>query len=154
MACSGSRKILVLFELNASEQVTSLDFAKAIASVGSLVKNYFPASSINFSPWRDDPYTNKWLEDETLDLAFHFPGWNPNLQCRSFLIQLRVVKDDSRELPRLLGVIIRGVTFNGESWRLVTIGDWKFTGPHLPHKLVMQNLQDLCHDLFLLFASD
>ena len=139
--------------MNASEQVTNLNFAKAIASIGPLVKNYFPSASINFSPWRDDFYTKEWFEEESLDLAFYFPGWSPKFQCRSLLIQLRVVKEHSRELPRLLGVIIRGITFHGESWRLVTVDDWKVSGSHLPQKAVMDYLHAICRDLFILFSD-
>ena len=140
--------------MNASEQVVNLDSAKALASVGSLVRNYFPSASMNFSPWQDDPHTNKWYEEDSLDIAFHFPGWNPNIQCRSLLIQLIVAKDYSNKVPSLLGVIIRGVTFYGESWRLSTVGDWQPTGPRLPSKAVMEHLHAICRDLFILFPSD
>ena len=140
--------------MNASEQVVNLDSAQALASVGSLVRNYFPSASINFSPWQDDASTNKWFEEDSIDLAVHFPGWNPKLQCRSLLIQLIVAKDYSMKLPSLLGVIIRGVTFKGESWSLATVGDWVPTGSHLPQKLVMDHLHSICRDLFILFPSD
>ncbi len=140
--------------MNAADQVTSLGFAKALASAGNLIKEYFPAASINFSPWRDDIQTELWFEEESLDLALHFPGWSPRLQCRSLLIQLRVVKDDPRDLPRLLGVIMRGITFSGERWRLVTIGDWQPTGSHLPQEVVMDQLHAICRELFVLFPSD
>ena len=140
--------------MNAADQVTSLGLAQALAAAGTLVKDYFPAASINFSPWRDDTQTELWFEEESLDLAFHFPGWSPRLQCRSLLIQLRVVKDSSSDLPRLLGVIMRGITFSGERWRLATVGDWQLTGSHLPQPDVIKQLQCLCRDFFALFPSD
>jgi len=56
-----------------------------------------------------------------VDLAFHFPGWSPRLQCRSLLIQLRLseapAQAGSGGKPRLLGVLISGMTFQGEQWR-------------------------------------
>ncbi len=137
--------------MNAADQIKSFDFAKALASVGSIVKGYFPAASINFSPWREDPFTKLWFEEESLDLAFHFPGWSSHMQCRSLLIQLRVTNDHSKDLPHLLGVIIRGITFNGESWKFATIGDWQATGSHLPEPFVIKQLHAICHDLFILF---
>ena len=77
-------------EVNAAEQVHSAASAKALASVLSLVRKHFPEVSANLMPWRDDPQTRKWFEDETIDIAFHFPGWSPRVQCRSFLMQLRL----------------------------------------------------------------
>ncbi|AAQ00795.1 MULTISPECIES: hypothetical protein [Prochlorococcus] len=141
--------------MNAADHATNLWSIQALASTGSLLKNYFPVASINFSPWREDCSTKLWFEEDSLDLALHFPGWSPRLQCRSLLIQLRVVKDQPRELPRLLGVIMRGVTFDGERWRLATVGDWQPTGSHLPQQLVVMNqLHSICRDLFLLFPSE
>ena len=140
--------------MNASDQVTSIGFAKALASAGTLAKNYFPSASINFSPWRDDHFTKLWHEEDSLDLSLHFPGWSPKYQCRSLLIQLRVVNDHSKELPRLLGVIMRGLTFEGERWRFSTVGDWQITGSHLPQKVVVDQLHSICRNLFILFPSD
>ncbi len=140
--------------MNASNQATTYEVAAALASVGTLVKNYFPDGSINFSPWREDPYTSFWHEEDTLDLSLHFPGWSPSYECRSLLIQLRVIKDCPEKLPRLLGVMMRGVTFDGERWRLVTVGDWHFTGPYLPKPAVKEKLNSMCRDFFTLFPSD
>ena len=140
--------------MNAADHVTNLGLVQALASVGTLVKDYFPEASINFSPWRDDSQTELWFEEESLDLAFHFPGWSPRLQCRSLLIQLRVIKHTPSDFPRLLGVIMKGITFSGERWRLATVGDWQPTGSHLPHEVVMDQLRAICRELFVLFPSD
>ncbi len=137
--------------MNAAEEVTNVSIAKGLASAGTLVRQYFPSASISFSPWRDDPNTQFWYEEESLDLALHFPGWTPKLQCRSLLIQLKIVKDEPRDLPRLIGVIMRGITFEGERWKLVTAGDWTITGSHLPQPLVIDHLRAISRDLFALF---
>ena len=139
--------------MNAANQVKSVVFASTLASIGTLVRNYFPAAALNLSPWRDDPQTRVWVGDETIDLAFHFPGWSPKLQCRSLLIQLRDSKDTQCSLPQLLGVLIRGMTFDGERWRLATIGDWEPMGSHLPNSLEIKQLQSICRDLCELFPS-
>ncbi len=140
--------------MNSSEQVTNVLVAKALASVATLAKNQFPSASVDFSPWRDDPFTKLWHEEDSLDLSLHFPGWNPIYQCRSILIQLQVVKDHSDDFPRLLGVIMRGLTFEGERWKLATVGDWQITGSHLPQTIVMDQLREICRNLFTLFPSD
>ena len=88
-----------------------------------------------------------------MDLALHFPGWSPRLQCKSILIQLRVAKDHPEKLPRLLGVIMRGDAFDGERWRLATIGDWEPMGSHLPNSSEVKQLQSICRDVFELFPS-
>ena len=60
--------------MNSSEQVTNVLVAKALASAGTLVKNEFPLASVDFSPWRDDPLTKLWHEENSLDLSLNFPG--------------------------------------------------------------------------------
>ncbi len=137
--------------MNAAEQMHTLAYVHALASVSTLVRDYFPEASVNLKPWRDDPQTRRWSEQETIDLAFHFPGWSPRLQCRSLLIQLKVQKNGNAALPRLIGIIMRGMTFDGERWRLATIGNWEPTGVHLPQPAAMKELQSICRDLFDLF---
>ena len=68
--------------VNASESVESVEQRHALASVVTLLRHHFPAAQENLTPWRDDPQTRLWSEPESLDLAFHFPGWSPRLQCR------------------------------------------------------------------------
>ncbi len=137
--------------MNAADQVQSVAWAHALALSVTLVRQHFPEASPNLTPWRDDPETRRWLQPETIDLAFHFPGWSPRLQCRSLLMQLTIRKLDVSYRPRLLGVLIRGMTFDGERWRLVTVGDWQPTGSHLPQLAQLDQLHTICRDLFDLF---
>ena len=143
--------------VNAGEAVDSVQLAQTLASAVTLVRDRFPAASVNLNPWRDDPQTRLWQEDQTLDLAFHFPGWSPRLECRSLLLQLRLqprsVEAGSSSVPNLLGVVMRGMTYDGERWRLVTMGDWQPEGPHLPQPEQVQQLRGICRDLFDLFAN-
>lgn len=139
--------------MNAAEQARSLELAQAIASVVTLFRSRFPAARANLTPWRDDPQTRAFQEAESLDLSFHFPGWSPRLQCRSLLVQLRLDRptDGSDPRPRLLGVTIRGLTYESERWRLATVGDWMPSGSHLPQPEVSESLRQFCRDLFALF---
>ena len=120
------------------------------------MRRQFPAAQPNLSPWRDDPCTRHWDEAETLDLAFGFPGWSPRLQCRSLLLQLRLKSEDGWmdvSCPSLLGVVMRGMTFEGERWRLATVGDWLPVGPHLPQPDQVEQLQLICRELFEVFEK-
>ncbi len=137
--------------MNAADQVNSLDSAYSLASAVTLVRKHFPAASANLAPWRDDAETRRWCEKETLDLAFHFPGWSPKLQCRSLLIQLRLSDEQNTKKPHLLGVVMRGMTYEGERWRLATIGDWQITGTYLPQPDQIAKLNEICRDMFTLF---
>ena len=122
-----------------------------LASAITLVRRHSPAATANLKPWRDDALTREWSEPETLDLAFHFPGWSPRLQCRSLLMQLRLSAGAAEDQRRLLGVLMRGMTYDGERWRLATVGEWQPAGPHLPQPEQIQRLQQICRELFELF---
>ena len=137
--------------MNAADQARSLELAQAIAAAAALVRSHFPAARANLTPWRDDPQTRAWAEAESVDLSFHFPGWNPRNQCRSMLVQLRLEAAPVAGRPRLLGVVIRGLTYESERWRLATVGDWRPTGSHLPQAAVVDTLQQVCRELFALF---
>ena len=138
--------------MNAGESVRSVAQMRAVASIVTLVREQFPAAKPNLQPWRDDDQTRQWDEPESLDLSFHFPGWSPRLQCRSLLFQLRFQNKEADEAQKLLGVLIRGMTYDGERWRLATVGDWSPEGSHLPQAEQAAQLRQMCRDLFLLFV--
>jgi hypothetical protein len=145
--------------MNAADQARNLELAQAIASVAALFRRHFPDARANLTPWRDDPLTRAWAEQESLDLSFHFPGWNPRNQCRSMLVQLRLEhpplpsRGGEPGRPRLIGVLIRGLTYESERWRLATMGEWQPSGSHLPQPAVVSKLQQVCRDLFALFGD-
>jgi len=143
--------------VNAAAAVHSVALAQALATSVTLVRRQFPAAKPNLSPWRDDPSTRLWDEAATLDLAFDFPGWSPRLQCRSLLLQLRLKSETGgmgASCPSLLGVVMRGMTFEGERWRLATVGDWLPAGPHLPQQDQVEQLQLIGRELFEVFDQD
>jgi hypothetical protein len=147
--------------MNAAEQVRSVELAQGLASALGLFRGHFPAAKANLTPWRDDPLTRAYAEVESLDLSFHFPGWSPRTQCRSVLVQLRLDGPAGGPVspglglvgarPRLLGVVVRGLTYESERWRLATVGDWTPNGSHLPQPEVTEKLQAFCRELFDLF---
>ena len=139
--------------MNAGESVQSVARVRALASTITLVRHQFPAAQANLRPWRDDPQTRQWSEEESLDLSFHFPGWSPRLECRSLLMQLRISAERGDEQLRLLGVLMRGMTYDGERWRLATVGEWLPEGPHLPQQQQVKQLQQICRELFELFGA-
>ena len=124
---------------------------RTVASIVTLVREQFPAAKPNLRPRRDDAQARRWDEPESLELSFHFPGWSPRLQCRSLLLQLRFQNNESDEVLKLLGVLVRGMTYDSERWRLATVGDWSLEGSHPPQAEQAAQLRQMCRDLFLLF---
>jgi len=123
--------------MNASSNVRKVKIANKIASTATLFRKYFPDASVNFSPCENS--NNESMED-TIHYAFHFPGWSPLIECRAILLQLRIENDNNKRVPKLLGVIMRGMIVPSERWRVATIGDWEMTGTHLPQKEQKDNL--------------
>ena len=136
--------------MNASSNVSNVEIANKIASTAALFRKYFPDASVNFSPW--DNSNNESMQD-TIDFAFHFPGWSPLIECRAILLQLRIENDNNGRVPKLLGIIMRGMIVPSERWRVATIGDWEMTGTHLPQKEQKDNLFLVCKELYKLFSK-
>lgn len=61
------------------------------------------------------------------------------------------VCDMDLSCPTLLGIVMRGMTFDGERWRLATLGDWLPAGPHLPQRDQVEQLQLICREMFEVF---
>jgi|TARA_E500000178_G_scaffold325052_1_gene352075 hypothetical protein len=136
--------------MNAAEQARSLELAQLIASAVTLFRQRCPDARPNLRPWRDDPQTRRFAEGSSLDLAFHLPGWSPKWQCRSLLVQLRFPEGglSGQRTPHLLGILISGMTFQGEQWRLATVGSWPISGQKPPTDAVVEDLRGFCSDLF------
>ena len=138
--------------MNASSNVSNVAVANKIASTAALFRKYFPDASVNFSPWENSK--NESMND-TIDFAFHFPGWSPLIECRAILLQLRIENenDNSNRVPKLLGIIMRGMIVPSERWRVATVGEWEMTGSHLPQKKQKDNLFLVCKELYKLFST-
>ena len=107
--------------MNASSNVRNILIANKIACTASLFRKYFPDAIVNFSPW-DNSNETEWFD--TIDFSFHFPGWSPSIECRAILLQLRIDNLNDSGVPKLLGIIMRGMIIPKERWRVATIGNW------------------------------
>ena len=138
--------------MNASSNVCNLETVNKIASAASLFRKYFPDARVNFSPWEN---SNNESTNDTIDFAFHFPGWNPLIECRAVLLQLRIENNNNsnNRVPKLLGIIMRGMIVPSERWRVATVGEWEMTGSHLPQKQQKDNLFLVCKELYKLFST-
>ena len=138
--------------MNASHQVTSPELAQTVASVATAFRQRFPDGRADLCPWRDDWRTRRWEQPNSIDLGFHFPGWSPRLACRSVLVQLQF-KTSPGQQGQLLGLVLLGISFRGEQWRLATLGPWRPEGKDTPAEDVSQALQHFCRDVFQLFGA-
>ena len=136
--------------MNASSNVSNVDIANKVASTAALFRKYFPDASVNFSPWDN---TNDKNKSDTLDFAFHFPGWSPLIECRAVILQLRIENNSDNGVPKLLGIVMRGMIIPSERWRVATIGEWEVTGTHLPQKEQKDYLFLVCKELYKLFST-
>ena len=137
--------------MNASSKARNILVANKVASTASLFRKYFPDAIVNFSPW-DSINEKEWFD--TIDFSFHFPGWSPSIECRAILLQLRIENNnDEGGVPRLLGIVMRGMIIPKERWRVATIGEWEMTGTHLPQKSQKDNLFLVCKELYKLFST-
>jgi len=135
--------------MNASSNVRNLDIANKIASTATLFRKYFPDAIVNFSPW-DNMKENEFFD--TIDFSFQFPGWSPCLECKAILLQLRVDERDN-DVPKLLGIVMKGLILPKERWRVATVGKWEMTGSHLPQQAQIDNLFLVCKELYKLFST-
>jgi hypothetical protein len=147
--CHFSENHIAIF-MNASSNVSNVEIANKVASTATLFRKYFPDASVNFSPWDN---LNDEIKLDTLDFAFHFPGWSPLIECRAILLQLRIENLNDNRVPKLLGIIMRGMIIPSERWRVATIGEWEMTGTHLPQKEQKDNLFLVCKELYKLFST-
>ena len=61
--------------------------------------------------------------------------------------------DNNNRVPKLLGIIMRGMIVPSERWRVATVGEWEMTGTHLPQKEQKDNLFLVCKELYNLFST-
>ncbi len=136
--------------MNASSKVRNIHIANKIACTASLFRKYFPDANVDFSPW-DNNYQNNL--GDTIDFSFHFPGWSPCLECKAILLQLKIDDNEHSGVPKLLGIVMKGLILPKERWRVATIGKWEMTGPHLPQDAQKENLFIVCKELYKLFST-
>lgn len=138
--------------MNAAEQAHNLQLTSKIAAIANIFKTTFPDAKADLTPWRSDPDTQEWVDPDSIDLGFHFPGWSPRLQGRSILVQVRFHCDLDTQIQRLIGVEVAAFNHRGEAWRLSTIDHWRIEGQDLPYPDVTDKLKGVCRQIFELFA--
>ncbi|MEM8641035.1 MAG: hypothetical protein AAGG51_19810 [Cyanobacteria bacterium P01_G01_bin.54] len=138
--------------MNAAEQAHNFSLTSQIAAVANLFKTLFPDAKIDLTPWRNDPDTREWLDPQSIDLGFHFPGWSPRLQGRSILVQIRFHQDSDDDQTRLIGLEVAAFNHRGEAWRLSTIDQWHIEGSDLPDRDVADKVRGFCRQVFEVFC--
>jgi hypothetical protein len=137
--------------MNAAEQAKSLETTSKIAAIVNLFKTEFPDARVDLKPWCNDPHTRTLLDPESIDIGFHLPGWSPRYQCRSILVQTRLHTDEDLQIQRLIGLELLGFSYDGEEWRLSTVGAWTFLGRKLPVPDIQERFKRFCEKIFMLF---
>ncbi len=135
--------------MNAAEQATNVVLAGKIASVVSLFRSDFPDARVDLKPWANDRDTKEAVDPDSIDIAFHFPGWSRRWQSRSILIQIRFYTEDNDQ--RVIGLEAAGFDYRGKQWRLSTIEQWQIEGPVQPIPERAEQLRQFCRQVFELF---
>ncbi|MBE9117547.1 hypothetical protein IQ249_16740 [Lusitaniella coriacea LEGE 07157] len=139
--------------MNAAEQAKGIQIATKIAAVVNLFRSEFPDAKADLKPWRNDPDTREWVDPDSIDIGFHFPGWSPRFQGRSILVQIRFYQDPVEQQERLIGLETAAFNHQGEAWRLSTVENWQIVGNYQPATDVAEKIKHFCRQVFELFQS-
>ena len=137
--------------MNAAEKAQGLEIATKIAAIVNLFKSEFPDAKANLKPWQNDAHTYNFVDPDSIDLAFHLPGWSRRCQSHSMVVQIRFYRDPDENLQKLIGIETAGINYSGEAWRLSTIDRWQFVGANLPTDEVKDKLKNFSRQVFKLF---
>jgi hypothetical protein len=125
--------------------------AGKIASVVSLFRSEFPDARVDLKPWANDRDTKEAVDPDSIDIAFHFPGWSRRWQSRSILIQIRFYAEGDRQ--QVIGLEAAGFDYRGKQWRLSTIEQWRIEGAVQPIPERVDRLRQFCRQVFELFQQ-
>jgi hypothetical protein len=125
--------------------------AGKIASVVSLFRSDFPDARVDLKPWANDRDTKEAVDPDSIDIAFHFPGWSRRWQSRSILLQIRFCTEDDRQ--QVIGLEAAGFDYRGKQWRLSTIEQWQMEGAVQPIPERVEQLRQFCRHVFELFQQ-
>jgi len=139
--------------MNAAEKATGLAITSKIAALVNLFKSHFADAKADLKPWQNDPDTRSFIDPDSIDIGFHFPGWSPKFQCRSILVQIRMYKESEEQNYRLIGIEAVGFNHTGEAWRVSTVDNWEFMGKFTPNDEVKKQLKIFCREVFDLFGG-
>ncbi|MDJ0713565.1 MAG: hypothetical protein QNJ54_05030 [Prochloraceae cyanobacterium] len=137
--------------MNAAEQARGLNVSTKIAALINLFKSEFPDAKADLKPWRNDPETLSWVDPDSIDIGFHFPGWSRRINCHSILVQIRFYQDPLDAKKRLIGIETAGFSHQGQAWRLSTVENWQFFGSYQPAIEPKEQIKHFCRNVFELF---
>lgn len=140
--------------MNAAEQAKNFEVASQIATVINLLKSQFPDARVDMKPWMNDPDTQEWVDPDSIDLGFHFPGFSRSLQSRSVLIQIRFHHDRLDNAHRAIGIEVTGYSHKGQQWRFSTVENWRFEGETQPNPDMENKLKHFCRQTLALFNGE
>jgi len=137
--------------VNAAEQAKSLEITSKIAAVVNLFKSEFPDARVDLKPWANDADTRELVDPESIDLAFHLPGFSRRFQSRSMLLQIRFHPDEQSGDRHAIGAEMAGFDHQGKCWRLSTVHEWTFEGERSPIPEVADKLKSFLRQALELF---
>lgn len=137
--------------MNAAEQAKNFELASKIAAVVNLFKLEFPDVRVDLKPWMNDRDTLEWVDPDSIDIGFHFPGRSRLMQCRSVLIQIRFYEDPIDGVRRAIGVEMAGYDHTGQQWVFSTVEYWSFVGNTQPKPEYAGKLKQICCHIFDVF---
>ncbi len=137
--------------MNAAEQAISLELASKIATVVNLFKSEFPHVRADLKPWVNDPDTREWVDPDSIDIGFHFPGVSRLMKSRSLLLQIRFFEDPLAGNRRAIGAELAGFDHRGKQWWLSTVESWTFEGSQYPEPETGEQLKAVLRQVLDLF---
>ena len=139
--------------MNAAEQAKSLEITSKIASVVNLFKSEFPDARADLKPWANDPDTRELVDPDSIDIAFHLPGFSRQFQSRSLLLQLRFHEDGLTGERRAIGAEVAGFDHRGKQWWLSTVNDWAIEGQCTPAPEIAEKIRSFLRQSLDLFNT-
>ncbi len=140
--------------MNAAEQAKDFILTNKIAATVNLFKGKYPAARADLKPWLNHPDVMDWLDPDSIDVGFHFPGVSRMLKVRSILCQIRLYQDPVENKRRAIGIEASGHDYRGQRWRFSTIDNWEFTGDTTPLPEAVTEIRDFCRQAIDLFNSN
>ena len=138
--------------MNASTQAVSIGAMGKIASIPVLFRAEFSSAIVDFSPWTMDEQTQKHCDPNSMDFAFSFPTWHPQLNCGCILLQVYFANQLSDKNNCFYGIEASGHGHRTQYWKFSTIIDWRFSGDSLPSDVCQQQLKHIFHQIHTLFG--
>jgi hypothetical protein len=145
--------------MNAKETTHSIVMVSKVTAVVNLFRATFPKLRVDLAPWGPDDVTTQYVDPESIDIGFHFPGRHPACQCRSILVQVHLRYEQNSKNPAqspeaVAKIELAGYDHQGQCWWFSTASYWQFMGNFIPELEQRDQLRALCGQIYNLFISD